>query len=805
MSTLLADLRFALRHFARRPAFTAVTVLTLALGLGVTVQLFSMVKGVVFRPVPGVEGSGEIQVLAALGPEGRPGRMSHPDFKDYRDGVLGFSSLAASVPVAMTLGAEGTPGERVWGELVSGEYFPMLGLQAQRGRLLTSEDDLVPGGHPVVVISDFFWSRRFDRDAGAVGQTIRLRGQPYTVVGVAPPEFRGSLTGMGLDLFVPLAMQRQVFPVGDLLAKRDSTWLEVKGRLAPGVSRAAAEEEARALAAVLAQRHPKTHRDRTVRIYDISANPLSGAVYLLPIAAILFALTLQILLVTAANVANLFQARLLGRRRELAVRQAQGATRGRLIRQLLTESLALSLAGGGVGLLLGLWLKEWIARRPVPTPLPTHFGDQTDLLVIGFVLTASLALGLILGLLPALRASRPGLLAALRGETGGREGKRQGSFLVITQVAFSLVPLICAGLFLRSFHNAEHMDPGFRTDDVLLATVERPAGEEGWPVYERVIEAAERLPGVEAAALAGSVPLGLAGSSNRRVTPLESAGETGEEVSVGYNVVSDGYFRALELPVLQGRSFTPEDDETRPIVVVVNRAFARRYWPEGEAVGKRLDLGSTTAQIVGVVADSQVERLGETPPPYFYLSYRQQSRRELTLHLVTSRASATVFEELTAALADVHPEIGLFDATSMDKHLETARIFLRALAGALAGGGLLSVLLAAAGLYGVMLQAVSRRTREIGVRMALGARRGDALRLILGRGLRWTAIGLALGTLMALAVSRFLRAFLLEVSPTDPLSFIGAALLLVAIAGLAAWLPARRAARIEPFAVLRGE
>lgn len=807
MSLFLQDLRYALRHFARHPGFTAVAVITLALGLGVNVHIYAFVKGLVFQPVPGVERAGEIQVLTTVQPQGRVSPLSYPDFRDYREETKTFESLAASAPVPMTLAGDGARNERVWGELVSGNYFEALGLRAQRGRLLSREDERRTGGPAVVVISDHLWRERFDGDPTVVGRTLRLHGRPFTVVGVAPPGFRGSLTGMGLDLFVPLGRQPEVYPVGDLLESRNRHWLQAKGRLASGVSRAAAEAEMQALASTWATRYPETNQGKSARLYDISASPLSGAAILLPMAAILFALTFQVLLVTGANVTNLFQARLLGRRRELAVRLSQGATRVRLIRQILTESAALSLIGGGVGLLIGLWAKDLIDRQPIPTPLPTHFDAQADARVMGFTLAAALGLGLLLGLLPALRASRPSLLAALRGETGGLEGRRRpGSLLVVTQVAFSVVPLICAGLFLRSFHNAVHLDPGFRTENVLLGTVERPAGEEGWQIYQRVREAAARLPGVEAVALARAVPLSLRGSPQRTVVPVGYEPEPDEDAVVGYNLVSEGYFRTLDLPLRAGRGFRAGDDDDQPRVAVVNEALARRYWPRGEALGKRLALGgSEGTEIVGVVADSQVERLGERPPPYLYLPYRQHPPREMTLHLISSRTPAGLFDELAAAVEKVHPELALFDALPMERHLEASRLILRGLATALAVGGLLSVLLAAAGLYGVMLQAVSRRTHEIGVRMALGAHRSDALRLILRRGLGLTAVGLALGVLLALGVTHLLRFLLLEVSPSDPLSFVAATGLLAAIAGLAAFLPARRAARIQPVQALRVE
>ncbi|HZS04926.1 MAG TPA: ABC transporter permease [Blastocatellia bacterium] len=825
MGTLFQDLRFGLRMLARRPGFTATAVLALALGIGANSTIFNLVNALLLRPLPVVRPDEIVAVYTSDYSSTEYGTSSYPDYVDFRDRNGVFAGLVAYQATPFSLNTGGA-NERAFGEIVSGNYFTVLGVRPAPGRGFLPEEDITPGAQPVVVISHKLWQQRFGGDPGVVGRIVKLNGHPFTVVGVAPEKYSGLTRGLAADLWVPAMMMEQALPGSRNLVERGSRGFSVMGRLKPGVTLAQAQADFRVIAEQLFKAWPQEWTNIRKESRVITLLPESEARVmpgfrkpLIIFMALLMTVVGLVLLIACANVANLMLARATARRREIAVRLSLGASRGALIRQLLTESLLLSLAGGGVGLLLAAWGADLLMAFKPPMQMPIEIDLRTDWRVLGFTFGISLLTGILFGLAPALAASKPDLVAALKegeGMAGHGRTRLRGAF-VVAQVALSLLLLVGAGLFLRSLGNASAIDPGFDPDNLLAMTMDLQLQgydrARGKNFSRQLLDRVRAVPGVEAATLAEYLPLNLDGA-RRGITIEGYTPRPGESTEVGSVTVAPGYFETLRLPVLRGRSFGGQDREGAPGVVMVNEAFARRYWPGQDPLGKRIRMGAMRGgnsdelpalEVIGVVKDGKYVTLGEGATPFFYLNLAQGYDPAPTL-IVRTRGNPTDYlpavRNVVAALDDSLP---LFDVKTMREHLGLALLPAR-LAGTILGiFGLVALVLAASGIYGVMSYSVARRTREIGIRMALGAGRGDVLRLIVGQGMKLVVIGTAIGLVAALALGRLLGSLLYGLSPADPLTFAGMVLLLAGVALAACWIPARRATKTDPMIALRYE
>jgi predicted permease len=841
MRTLWQDLRYGARMLWQNPGFSAIAVVSLALGIGANTSVFSFVNAVLLKPLPVAEPARLAYVFSGL--RTSPYSVaSYPDYVDLRDKNQVFTSLAAYSPVSVSY-TEDDQAETLGGLIVSGNFFDVLGVKPAPGRGFLADEDKTPGAVPVVVISHALWQSRFAGDGGIVGRKMTLNGQQFTVIGVAPAGFNGAATGRTFDLYVPAAMQALVRPPRggysgemnpDLLSKRGPRWLDMIGRLKDGASIEQARAEMATLAAQLAQAYPDTNRDVTATVSPATKGDPTQRGTLVSVASLLLAVVGLVLLIACANVANLLLARATARRKEISIRLALGASRGRLIRQLLTESVLLSVAGGALGLLLAFWLVDALRGFTPPANLfPVAYDFSLDKSVLLFTMLLSILTGVIFGIAPAVQASNPDLVSALKDETPlmsdqpGWLVRRLPlrSVLIVAQVALSLVLLIGAGLFLRSLWQAQRTELGFDPDHVLTMPLNinllRYTKAQGQDFYRQVIERVEALPGVQSATLSRTPP--LSGASRQSSVTFEGRGgadhSSNAESSSGGNAdVSSNetlsssiglrYFETLKIPLLRGRDFTTQDREGAPGVVVVNETFAARYFNGEDPVGRRISLGGDKGpwlEIVGLVRDGKYITVGEARAPFVYQPVAQRHESGMSLLVRTKGDPAATLPAVRGEVQKLERNLPLTQARTMNDLLAMSLFGARAGAILLGCFGLLALLLATVGLYGVMSYSVSRRTREIGIRMALGAQGGTVLRLVLREGMTLVGFGVALGLVAALALTRLLASFLYGVSPTDPVSFIVIALLLSAVALVASLLPARRAAKVDPMIALRYE
>ncbi|HEX2188844.1 MAG TPA: ABC transporter permease [Longimicrobiaceae bacterium] len=818
METLLQDLRYSLRTLAKSPGFTLAAVLTLALGIGANTTLFSVVNAVLLRPPAHVADPERLVSLYTSDFSGPAfGASSYPDYLDFRAQTEVFQGAAAFAPRPVAVGL-GEQVERTAAEVVSENYFRVLGVRPLLGRFFVPEEG-TPGAAPAVVVSHDLWRRFLGGAPDVVGRTVRVNAQPMTVVGVAPEGFRGSLRGVSFDLWVPAAAGEAVGFGADDLEGRGNRGSFVVARLRPGVTLERAQARLDVVARGLHAAYPGTWTDlrrqgRRVTLLPERASRIMPQVRgpALGFLALLGATAGIVLLICCANVAGLLLARATGRLREVGIRLSLGASRGRLVRQMLTESALLAGLGAAAGVLGAVWATDLLATVELPLPVRLGLDLRPDGRVLAATAAVAAATGLLFGLAPALRASRPDVLGALKGHTGtGGRGRRFDlrSALVVAQVAMSLLLLVGGALFVRALQGAARMDVGFRAEGLLLAALTPPPGAEETADVARVArevqERAAALPGVVEASWAASVP--LAGVSRRGTTVQGYQPAEGEDMEFPFNVVGPRYFETMGVPVVRGRGITEQDRDGAPGVAVVNETFARRFWPGEDPLGKRVGVRGPEGPlltVVGVAADGKYGSLTEEPRPYVYLAALQEPSRAV-LHVRTSGHPLRALPALRGVVREAAPGWTLEDPRTMEEQVGAALLPQR-LAGRVLGlfGGL-ALLLAAVGVYGVLAYAVAQRTREFGVRMALGARSGDVLRLVLGRGLVLVGLGLALGLPAAWAAARLLGGFLLGASPSDPAAFMAAPLLLGAVALLASWLPARRATRVSPMTALRSE
>ena len=812
MPTLVQDLRYGLRVLVKNPGFTVLVVLTLALGIGANTTIFSWINSTLLNPIPGATNTSRLVSLTRGGTVEDPGEFSYPDYTDLRDGNRSFSALMAFAIRPVDLTGSGKP-ERLWGTIVSANYFDVLGARPILGRGFLAAEEQKPGGAAVVVLSYGLWRTHFAGDRHIVGKTISINQHPFTVVGVTSPAFQGSLTGLRSDLWVPLTMQQQVVSASDRLHDRGSNWLMMQGRLAPRISTEKAQQEMNLLMQRIVEQFPDSHFGHNeIGLYPLWRAPDGANAYFYILLPMLLAIAGAVLLLACANVANLLLVRSVSRRTEIAIRVSMGASRWRVMRQLLVESLLLALAGGSGAMLLTSWTVGVFAEFIPPTDFPVSLDVRLDRTVLLVTLILSVLSGLFFGLLPALRSASLAPAAVLKEDTarasGGRRKVRLTTTLAVVQLALSLLLLTSAGLFIRGFRRAQRFDPGFKPDHVLVASFDLfPAGytqAQGLEFDRQLFSKLNALRGVRSASLADDVPLGF--TRNTEMIKLEGyVAEPRETMDVRSATVGPDYLRTMDIPLLAGREFTPQDTRDTQQVAVVNQALVDRYWPHQDAVGRRLWAEGRWFTVIGVARNSNYDRLNEVPMPFLYLPLFQVYYQHPTIHARVWGDPLAAASAVEKAVHELNADLPVFDVDSLGSRIQVASANQR-IAGTFVGAfGMLALTLATVGIYGVIAYTTRQRAHEIGIRVALGAKRRDILRLVLGQGLRMTLAGLAFGLLISLILTPFLRSQLFGVTTTDALTYGSVAVLLVAVALAACYIPARRAAKVEPMVALRHE
>jgi macrolide transport system ATP-binding/permease protein len=818
--TLTQDLRHGARMLRKNPGFTTIAIFTLALGIGANTAIFSVIDAVLFRPLP-VNAPHELVDLY----NNSPGEMfeyaplSYPDYIDFRDNNKTLGGLLGFAPNFLALERNGES-EMVSVEAVTGNYFDVLGVKPVLGRTFDAAQDAAPGGYPFVVLSYTEWQRKFNADPAIMGKTVRLNGHILTILGVAPRDFSGLMRGLSPALWVPITMDSTLH-MGDPLPDRGSQWLFVTGRLNPGVSAGQTQAELATVASRLALQYPKSNHDRTAKILPASQVKImpevDGALYAASYVVIGF--VGLILLIACANLAGMLLARASVRRKEIALRVALGAGRLRLIRQLLTESLLLAVLGGALGLFLTVFFDSAVsgALQGMHLGVPIQLGLtlSLDTRVFVFTLIAVTAATLLFGLVPAFKASNVAVNAGLKEETVGSGGSRSKhrtlKFLVVGQMATSLLLLICAGLSVRSMQNAFRVDPGFKPDGVITSSfypsLAGMNGPQAASFYEELTARVRSLPGVQSVGLTERLPLTFVIQVSRCAPQGKDTVPIEQWQYVDRSGAGPGYFQTMQIPILQGREFMEADTSSSPLVVIVNQALANLFWPGQDAIGHKVRFGDDEkyAEVVGVARDGKYRTLGEQARPFIYRPVQQQGNPDLILLTRVTGDPHTAFAALREALFEFEHKVPVMQLESLNHRISISLLLPRAGASLFGLLGLLGLVLASVGLYGVIAYTTSQRTHEIGIRMTLGAKPQEILHLILRQGLILAAVGIAAGLAGALAMTRLLSVMLYGVSATDTMTFVGISLFLLLVSLLASYFPARRAMRVDPMVALRHE
>lgn len=810
---MLQDIRFGLRLLRRNPGFSAVAILCLTLGIGANTAVLSWVEGVMLRPYPVAQDEDAIFVIAGTAPEATKGtEISWPDFKDFERSATTIQAFIADRINGAVVGLVNQKAERAPGSVVSANYFDALGIKPILGRGFEPGEDIGRNAHPIVVISYQLWQRRFANDPKAVGSTIRLNGVPHTIVGVAPEGFYGTFVGYQFQFWVPASMQAVFDPGGYKLEDRGARWIEGYVRVKPGVSRAQAQAELTAIAARLETQFPSTNRGRGVMLKPLWQSPFNPMDALVPTLTIALVGVAAMLLIACANVGNLLLLKSVARRRELTIRLAVGAGRGRLIRQMLTEAIILSSIAGACGLVAAYWARGALVllfppRGTTPLRLPADLDVRVLLVSVGIAFIATLLFGLI----PAVLSSKVDLIGALKtdsaGAGGGRARARVRATLVFVQVAVSFVLIVGAGLVVESLYNMRTKSPGFDADRVLVTRIDLAAADYDLGranlFKDRLIERIDRLPGVEGAAFVGGPPFAYAGGGSAAVAVDGYETQPGEAPAVDYTQIGPGYLRTLGIPLVAGREFTRDDNETSDPVAIVNEPMAARYWRGRDPVGSRLVAGGRALRVVGVARLSKYRDLMEPATPFFYLPLRQTTARGQTLMVRTTLAPSVMATPLAAEVRALDASLSPDQLVTMRQQINRMNQSTAMAVRLLTAFGAVALILAAIGLYGVMSFNVTQNARELALRLALGADPSSLLRRVLGRGLVLTAGGTACGAVAAVGLTRLLGTLLFEVSPRDPATFVMTSATLGLASTVACLLPALRATRTDPVTALR--
>ena len=820
MENFFKDIRYGVRMFSKNPGVTLVAVITLALGIGANTAIFSGVNAFLMRPLD-VPNAGElIRPMEMTEDRNLTDDLSYPDFVDYRNQSTSFTGLSAEDMLQAAIDAE-NQNDVIWGQVVSANYFDMLQVTPVMGRSFLPDEDKTIGANAVVVLSHSFWQRRLGSDPNIVGKTVQLNNRAYQVIGITPEGFVGTKFALALDFWAPVSMAEELRRSPGLLNDRGSHWMNVVGRLKPGVSLEQASAEMSAIATRLNQAYPDNRASNTQAkvMGEVEGRFEEMGGVFRSAGAIAMAIVGLILLIACANVANLMLARAAARRKEIGIRLALGASRARLVRQLLTESVLLALLGGGLGLLLAFWVTD-LMQGFVPI-LEYKIVDNffaLDSRALLFTLIVSLGTGLVFGLAPAWHSSNPDVVPVLKGDAETAQKGRLRAFslrnvLVVAQVALSLVVLVCGGLFIKSFRKAQTMDPGFDNQNGLFAflspTLIGLEEEQSRNFYRQVVERVSSLPGVESVSFVRTLPLGDSSNSNG---PILKEGETLPRGSagrnIGTNVVGTNYFKTMQIPILEGREFDDRDQPKTQRVVIVNQKMAQMLWPGESAVGKRIFIGAESRdplEVVGVVKTGKYRALAEDPRPFFYYSMGQWRPTTMALVVRANVDPRSLVGAVRSEIQALDRRVPIFGVKTMDQH-KTYALWAPNMAASLSlAFGLVAILLSAVGLYSVMAYVVSQRTREVGIRMALGADRSDVMKMITRQGMRLAAVGVGIGLLLSLALAQVLSSLLIGVSGYDVSTFILVPTLLAVVALIACYLPARRATKVDPLVALRYE
>ena len=817
---VMSDVRYAIRALAKNPAFSLTVVGVLTLGIGLNAAVFTMFKGIAFSPIAGVDHSARLAVMFGETSTGRQVRLSYPDYQYLRDHLHAFSGLFGSSVVTANLG-RGRSARQVWGELVTGNYFQILGVRAGLGRTLLPSDEIAPGRHPVVVLSDGLWRRDFGADPDIVGKTVEINNYPLTVVGVAESTFHGTTVVYDVEVYVPVMMAPQLgFNFGSqqnapsgMFSDRGTALFFPQGYLRPGTTLASASAETAALWTALAGDRPLTDAAQQLRVVPFWQTPNGAPMVILPALGVLSAMGLLVLTIACANIAGLVMVRGVSRRGEIAVRLALGATRTRIVRLLIVENLVLAVPSSLLGILLAqrgipvlVGYAEWLAA-----PERIFFNIEVDGLVIGFAALVACGCALVFGFVPALQSARVDLVSVINEDASPR-GASRGRLragLVVAQVAVSLLLLVGAGLATRSLDAARRANPGFDASGMaaIAVDVKQNAYDEprGRVFYRQLLDTARADPGVESATLAAYTPLAFLETRAQRVTIEGYEARRGEDLTLLSNTVGSDYFRTLRIGLMAGRAFEDRDDETAAPVAIVNNTFAHRYLGgPTHAIGKRIRAGvGDWRTVIGVAADVKYLRINEASRPYFYLPFLQSYRSSMILHTRGPAPVDRLVEQARADVAALDADLPILFARPMADTIRGALIVFDFMATMLFVFGVAGMALAAMGTYGLVSYTVTQSTHEIGIRMALGASGRSVVLAFLTRGLRLGAIGAAVGTVVALSASRLLGSVLFGVTATDVVSFARALSIVLGGVALATIVPAWRAARIDPLSALR--
>jgi predicted permease len=810
LETFIHDVRHGFRSLIKNPGLTGAAIMSLALGIGANTTLFTWVKAVLVRPVPGASDPASLHVAVITSRDGTRDFWSYPNYRDVRARATTFD-ITIQGELVISLAADGRS-ERAFGAIVSGNYFEVMGVGAAAGRLLTTDDDRTPGAHPVVVLSYPYWQRRFTGDPAIVGRVVLINNTPFTVVGVTQRGFIGSFMGLEVGAWVPMAMQRQT-QGSSLLEARGDGRMTCWARLRAGATREEASAELDTIMQQLALEYPQPNQGRRAAIVLPRDAPFGAPVALRLMLLVLSAVMMLVLAIACANVANLLLSRAVGRRREIAIRLSLGASRGRLLRQLLTESVLLALAAGTLAGVAAFWTSGLLKAIIPPIDAPIDLGIAVDGPTMIFALALSIATGVVFGLAPAWQATRADTMTALKEEggrgAGGGSGRRLRGALVVAQVAVCLVLLVGAGLFMRSLAAIQRVNPGFDVERQLSVAMDLSLNgydaETARQFHDRVVSSVTALPGVAAAAFSQQLPLGFSGSTSTRVVIDAYTPPANEEPAVGYNVVSARYFETMGIPIVAGREFSPADSVTATPAVVINETMATRYWSGRDPIGTRVRADDGSYVVVGIVRDIKYGTLDEPSQPHLYFNLAQRYSSGVLLQVRTAGDPLALVRPVREAVRAIDPNLPLWDARPVSEHMEQA-VFPQRLGATLLGVmSALALLLATVGLCGVMSYAVSQRMPEMGVRLALGASPSALRRMVIGHGVRLTIVGVGIGLAAAFGATRLIASVLPGITATDPLTFVSVPAALLGVAVAAAWLPARRASRVDPILALRRE
>ena len=819
---LLADLRYACRTIARSPGFATIAVVSVALGVGLNAAMFSYVDSMLLRPLPAPDAGRIVEVMSTV-PGAPYGSLSYPDYKDLRDQTRTLSALACYELMPMGLSASRDAlAQTTLGVVASGNFFSTLGIKIPLGRAFRPDEDTTPGRDLVAVISHSLWERMFASDPNVAGRKLRINGAEFTVVGVAPADFSGPEAFVLPDVYVPLNSYPQSIPNedADFLTSRAHHYFTAYGRLNPGVSVEQAQAEVGTIAQRLQAQYPDTNRDRGAALMTYMRARFERDTIDATLSLMMMGISALVLLIACANVANLMLGRGTARAKEIAIRMAIGGSRWQLVRQLLTESMALAIVGGIVGLAVAYGTMRVFQSIPLPSDYPLSLGLRMDTRVLVFSFAAAIATGLLFGLLPALRSTGGDLASTIKSSDqspgrrfwAGRLAPR--NLLVIAQLSFSAVLLILSAFFVRGFDAARSVGAGFRVDHTLFFSMDTTLGRydeaKTRDFYRKLEDRLREQPGVQDVSRSWTIPFNPSQQTWQRLIAEGNQSKPGEQYPLAWaNWVDEHFMPLMEMPILRGRGFDARDTAASPPVMVVNETLAKRMWPGRDPIGQTLRLNtpdSKPREVIGVTRDAKYVYWAEAPQMALWIPLAQGWQAHEFVEVRTEGDPAQIAATARAQVRSLDPDLPIARISTMEAfYRDRFMLGPRLLAQLVSGIGVVGLTLAVIGLYGVVAYAVSRRTREIGIRMAIGARPGDVLRMVLGQGLAFTVVGIAIGVPIAAAAGGFVQNFAVGASTRDPATIAGVAAILTAVMIAACWMPARRASRVDPTRALRVE